>query len=670
MARNHRIRRQRPEALVLGWLGAALLSAGTAAANPLSYGELEQLLGEPVTTSANGKPQRISQVPVSMEVITAEQIRRSGAHDIAAVLGRYTSLDVMQFNAHDYSVGVRGYATAMTPRLLVLVNGRQVYLDHYGYVAWDLIPVQLSEIRQIEVVKGPNAALFGFNAVAGVVNIITLDPLHDRVVTGTMRLGAGGYREASAVASTPLGVAGGLRLSAGLRGEQAWPSGHTAFEQGQLDSRRSPQRMQLAGEAAFRLTDTVQASIEASYNRSIAGDFFDYGQFWRQDKRIWSIRGRLSADTEYGLWAASLYHTGYRETFAVSAYPTDHGLTVAEVSNTFKIGADHTLRALGEVRRSTMVGFPGSRIGYDVAALGGMWNWAVTDTLETTVALRYDYLRLRGRGYNDPNFPFADRDYNRRLHEASWNLGLVWRPTPDDTFRIGAARGVNLPSLYELGYRDSYPSFGYQDTGNPRLHPTVVYDMQLEYRRRLQQIDGHASITAFHQINRGFSSGLSVPVLFPPAVPYMTFLPLNLGTARSYGLDLSLRGTAAAAWNWGVAYRLVAMEAQLTPALIEHKHASPRHLLTARLGWTGDRWELDLFGRYASQMQGWRVVNESDAVLMRVRHQVSLSARIGFRLNDQWRLALEAENVLYERQQQTIAARAPRRAYLSLRADF
>lgn len=651
-------------------LALALAAGGSAAASDLGHAELEALFGEPVTTSATGSPQRASQVPVSMEIITAEQIRRSGAHDIPAVLARYTSLDVQQFNAHDYSVGVRGYATPMSPRLLVLVNGRQVYLDHYGYVAWDSVPVQLAEIRQIEVIKGPNAALFGFNAAGGVINIITLDPLHDQASTGTLRLGSGRYREVSATHAGPIGENLGVRLSAGLRGEQAWRGGHTEFELTQLDSRRSPTRQQVAGEFAARLSDRVRVSVDASYSRAIAGDFFDYGQFWRQDRRIWNLRGRVSADTDYGLLAASVYHTGYRETYAVGASPTDHDLTVAEISHSFKLGASHTLRHMLELRRSVMSAFPGSEVGYTNIAVGAMWNWAISDTVESTAALRWDHLRLDGRGFNDPNFPDGDSAYRRRFQDVSWNFGLVWHPTPAETWRIGASRGVSLPSLYDLGYRDSFPAFGYQDTGNPRLQPTVVHDFQLEYRRNLEAIAGRIAVTGFYQINKGFSSGLSVPVFEPPAVPYTTYMPLNLGTSRVYGVDLTAQGRFGTGFTWGFAYRLAATEAEFRPALIDFKRASPRHLATARLGWAGGGWELDGFLRYAGEAQGWRVVDESNAVLVQVRDQVSAALRIAYQVMPNLTVALEGENVLQERQRQTIAAQAPRRFYLSLRAAF
>jgi iron complex outermembrane receptor protein len=65
--------------------------------------------------------------------------------------------------------------------LLVLLNGQQVYLDDLGRTQWYTLPVELDEIRQIEIVKGPNTALFGFNAASGVINIITYDPAHESI---------------------------------------------------------------------------------------------------------------------------------------------------------------------------------------------------------------------------------------------------------------------------------------------------------------------------------------------------------------------------------------------------------------------------------------------------------------------------------------------------------
>ena len=105
-------------------------------AQTLDYGTLEQLFHEPVTASATGKPQRASDAPVNMEIVTQDDIRRSGATSIPGVLQFVTGVDVRQYGIADAEVGIRGYNQPYNPRLLVLVNGRQVYSDDYGHVTW------------------------------------------------------------------------------------------------------------------------------------------------------------------------------------------------------------------------------------------------------------------------------------------------------------------------------------------------------------------------------------------------------------------------------------------------------------------------------------------------------------------------------------------------------
>src|ERR1700757_2875477 len=99
----------------------------SAAAQSIDYGAFEELFGEPVTTSANGSPQRAADVPADMEIITAEMIRRSGATNIPDVLAHVVGVDVLRWGVSSADVGIRGYDTPYSPRLLVLVHGRQVY---------------------------------------------------------------------------------------------------------------------------------------------------------------------------------------------------------------------------------------------------------------------------------------------------------------------------------------------------------------------------------------------------------------------------------------------------------------------------------------------------------------------------------------------------------------
>jgi outer membrane receptor for ferrienterochelin and colicins len=152
LRRTHQARLYRGAVLTLAALAIPLTEAP---AQTVDYGALEKLFAEPVTTSATGSPQRASEVPADMEIVTADDIRRSGAVDIPGVLSHVAGVDVLQWTAGGADVSVQGYNQPYSSRLLVLIDGRQVYADYYGLTPCSALPIELGAIRQIEIVKGP-----------------------------------------------------------------------------------------------------------------------------------------------------------------------------------------------------------------------------------------------------------------------------------------------------------------------------------------------------------------------------------------------------------------------------------------------------------------------------------------------------------------------------------
>lgn len=640
-----------------------------AASQGLDLGALEQIFGEPVTTSATGKPQRSSDVPVAMDIITAEQIRRSGARDLPEVLARYTSLDVQRFNAADYAVGVRGFATPATPRVLVLLNGRQVYLDDFGETVWSTLPVQLAEIRQIEVVRGPNSALFGFNAAAGVINIVTFSPLHDRVNTASVRLGSHGYREASGVATVPVGARGGIRLSAGLRQEHDWNHGFNTVDQ-LFGGRADPRRANIAFDGQARVTDSIAVGFDASYSQVRAGELMTFGAVAQVDRSIWSLRGRIAAETSHGLVEATLYRNAETAEIPAIRQHAEQSVTVLQLSDTMKLGADHTLRPFAEYRYTEGQRGP-TGLDFSVGAAGLMWNWAISSQVETTAALRYDHLWLGASNYGLLPDLFPASAYRRDWGTLAWNLGLVWKPSTLDAARLSVARGISTPSLSQLGPPGVVGSpVGLGFSGSPLLKPTIVDNYEIGYRRRVGLIDGTIDAAAFYQVNHDFNSGLAVGApAFVPGVPFPVSAAMNIGSARAYGAEASATSRLGHGVDADLRYRLVVTDTDLIPTPLEYKHASPRHLLTSRLGWAGGPWEADLFGRYSTTMQGFRFT-ERGYVPVRVDDVLSIAARVAHRFQNGFILALEASDIVQQRQRQGIGLEAERRVYLSLRANF
>src|SRR5277367_6323569 len=102
-------------------IAAALLfmsASHGAVAQTINYGSLEQLFGEPVTTSVTGSPQRSSEVPANVEIITAEDIRRSGARDVTGALRNVVGVDLLQFGKDQTEVSARGYDQPFAANLL------------------------------------------------------------------------------------------------------------------------------------------------------------------------------------------------------------------------------------------------------------------------------------------------------------------------------------------------------------------------------------------------------------------------------------------------------------------------------------------------------------------------------------------------------------------------
>ena len=137
--------------------------------NNLSVDDLFQL----EVTSVDRKAQQLSKAPASIYVLTAEDIRRSGASSIPEALQWVPGLTVLHVAGGMWSVSARGDARLYSDKMLVMIDGRSLYTPLFSGVLWDLVDVPLDNIERIEIVRGPGAVMWGLNAVNGVINIIT-----------------------------------------------------------------------------------------------------------------------------------------------------------------------------------------------------------------------------------------------------------------------------------------------------------------------------------------------------------------------------------------------------------------------------------------------------------------------------------------------------------------
>ena len=134
------------------------------------------LPGEEVVVTASKAEVSLVNAPATMSVVSAETIQTSPAQNYGDLLRSVPGLNVIQMSARDINMTSRQGTSTLSNSQLALLDGRSIYLDFFGLILWDFVPSNPADIKQIEVVRGPASAVWGANALTGVVNIITRSP--------------------------------------------------------------------------------------------------------------------------------------------------------------------------------------------------------------------------------------------------------------------------------------------------------------------------------------------------------------------------------------------------------------------------------------------------------------------------------------------------------------
>ncbi len=137
--------------------------------------------------SVSKKAELLFDAPLSATVLTKETIRNSGANSIMEALRLVPGMIVREQSNGNYDIHLRGMDNVPpnapfdgnSTTTLVMIDNRPIYNYLKGGTFWETLPVDLNDVEKIEVVRGPAAALYGPNAVSGVINIITRQPVKD-----------------------------------------------------------------------------------------------------------------------------------------------------------------------------------------------------------------------------------------------------------------------------------------------------------------------------------------------------------------------------------------------------------------------------------------------------------------------------------------------------------
>jgi iron complex outermembrane receptor protein len=517
-----------------------------------------------------------------------------------------------------------------------------------------VIPVQLDEIRQIEVVEGPNSALFEFNAASGVINNITYDALFDQVNTATMRFGSQALLQGSAVATAHIGDNVGVRMSVGGLEQHEFEGDVSPSVV--LPPLHNPALAVFNIDSKVRVAPGMEVTLEASSATSQLDEVGLNTLELYDTYRTNSFKAGVMADTAWGTIAVNAYRNREGVDANVLGVSTSLSNTVyvLQASDTLNLNADHTIRMSLEYRNNTLnsPALIGGGVGYAVYSASGRWDWQITPALSFTNSVRIDYLALDHSGMLLAGTGFTNTDYdNTTIAQPGFNSGLVYKVTDQDTVRLTAGRGLQVPSLIDFALQEPGTAVSpVAFVGSPTLQPTAVWNLELGYDRGIQAIMSTVRTSVFIQRNDNIiTSGLStLPRVLPSGL--LASVAQNTGYSDAVGGELGLKGQSAAGFRWNASYtfELISDHTTLNQVALtspqNYQDGTPTSVVILGGGYTRDKLELDAQGRWQSRFTDYDYTVRGLAPVY-VKDYLTLMARVGYNLTDHVTVALVGQQL-------------------------
>jgi iron complex outermembrane receptor protein len=465
-------------------------------------------------TSASRKEQRASDVPAALYVITQDEIRRSGLRTIPELLRLAPGMDVAQVNASTWSVTARGFGDVRANKLLVLIDGRTIYNRQFSGVFWDAADVLVEDIDRIEIVRGPGGAVWGANAMNGVVNIITKPP--SETLGTSVSLGAGTFDRDQA----------SVRYGA-TAGDLAYRVFGQLSDHGPsvLDSQASAGDNWHTATSGFRVDRNTKPDALSLESTVTVGQVNQPG-----DDRTLAVTTTTRDVNIIGHW----FHTRsdgaslHVQTFADVSHRQDSGLT----ADTMTLDGDveyHTKPG----RRHDLVSGGGYRFNRD--SINGAFLFSVTPVQASDVVLNtfvQDEITITDRVRLTLG---AKLEHETR---AGWGIqptaAVMWDFKPQQHLWASVSRALRTPSRTDYGILVHFAGFTGADgvpvgigfIGNPAYHTEELVNSEVGYRHEFgssASVDASAFVGRYRYLETQepiapfFEAGSNPPRLFTGA---------------------------------------------------------------------------------------------------------------------------------------------------------
>ncbi|HET8705407.1 MAG TPA: TonB-dependent receptor [Pseudomonadales bacterium] len=567
--------------------------------------EIEDLMDLSIT-SVSKHQEKISRAAAAVFVLTAQDLKKSGVVTLPEALKLVPGMEVAQINGAQYEISTRGARDLFSNKLLVLIDGRSIFTPLFAGVLWEMQQIPMESIERIEVIRGPGGALWGSNAVNGVINVVTKTAAQMQGVQVSGIVG-GKERVGSIALGDGVGNDGYQRayfhqirddLSTQQNNQHGLQRANWRFDQS-LEQSMSLSVMADAFSGAFDY-DTMRAVPYAPYvltfNPSVKmrGGYFNV-----------SLTGMRAAEHE---WQLQLYIEQYHRDYQWLLQETQR---IADLSwqQRFQLGENHAF-TWGAGLRGNWDAFDQSlTIQLDPAQQYNLIQQAFAQDqilmadgkLQLTLGAKLEYHRFDGSAI---------------LPTARTAFSL----TPDSTLWLALSQAVQMPSRANRSLTYLVDYAGQSEPANlpiliglrPGQHidPEKLTAIESGFRSRLTE-QWVLDIDLYRQHYRDFRVTAPEPASITDyeALTYVLAGPTPGGkaSADSSGLDLTVQWIPSADDRWLLGYGYLDFDVDdlsgRNPQAELQARAEPSHMLTLQQSHRfTPRWSLFTHLRYVAAM--------------------------------------------------------------------
>lgn len=475
--------------------------------------------------TASRKLELAKNSPVAVDVITAEEIKASGAGTLADLLRFKVGMDVIDGRSADGNraeVSVRGFSSEFVTKLLVLVDGRRVYTETSGGVYWEQIPAQLQDIERLEIVRGPNAALYGSNAALGVVNIITKKPGNEGISLNTR---AGGRGAASYGASAENSFKNfSFRLSHTYQEDE----GYVTASGDKANDFRLSNKSNLRGLWTPGENTAVEIFAGRSWDKTGISEAGDPSSKIQRDFQMARLSRKLGENS-------SLEITTSRNDLEWTKTPNASGGYLAREYQ-YETEALHRFGWL-DGRMETIWGAGYRHVGVESARLfagKGVISRSIWRGFLRQSARPFEKLILIAAGSVD--------EPNNKDAQPAYQASALFSASDNHTFRLTHAMSPNLNSVVRENYNFRYLPY-VQVNGDAQLATERLYSYEAAYTGAFLDRKLTAEADFFYMDIRNINERVVQSTVFtgiPPFFFLQTMTYANVDRAAARGAELKL----------------------------------------------------------------------------------------------------------------------------------